>query len=354
MPTYLMTARALVNGAFTSEPGPIRALRVPNTVATYNATHEIRREAWFKAVRDAAAKDPNPNSATWRLDAAAGQPGDVLFYVHGYNNDLASVLDRQRALGRLLRAEGWHGVVVGLDWPSDNSILNYIEDRSDGAAVARALVEGALVPLCESQENGCQTNVHLIGHSTGAYVIMKAFEIAPDRGELHKGDWRIGQVAFISGDVASASLSAGDSSNATLFSRIMRLTNFSNGDDRVLAVSNAKRLGVRPRAGRVGLPPRPDPKAVNVDCTAIHRAEAAARDFGSVTEQIVFSHGFYFESALFARDLAMTLEGAIDRQKIPTRRQVNGELILEKGDRPDFQKQVLGMPRPQPPRPVPA
>ncbi|HWP24376.1 MAG TPA: hypothetical protein VNM15_09405, partial [Candidatus Binatia bacterium] len=40
---------------------------------------------------------------------------------------------------------------------------------------------------------------------------------------------------------------------APMFRRIMRLTNYQNPYDYVLAASNAKRLGVAPRAGRVGL-----------------------------------------------------------------------------------------------------
>lgn len=343
MKTYLLTARDLRKGVFVPEPGPVRHLAVPGTASEYGPDDVKPKAAWFEEVRAAAAARPNPNSTTWSPAPGADQPGDVLFYVHGYNNDLASVLKRQRDLSDLLAKENWRGVVVGFDWPSEDSVLNYVEDRSDAAEVARLLVEGGLKQLCANQERGCQTNVHVIGHSTGAYVVMKAFEESPVAGGLFKGDWRIGQVAFIAADVASAALSANDGSSATMFGRIMRLTNFSNGDDRVLAVSNAKRLGVRPRAGRVGLPKDAHPKAVNVDCTEIHRREAASRSFGSIAEQMVFSHGFYFESRLFARDLAMTLEGAIDRWKIPTRRHEDGTLLLADGERPAFQTALLDL-----------
>ena len=344
MKTYLMTARSVAGGAFGAEPGPVRYLEVAAGATGYTPKAEISRTTWFKRVRAAASARPNPNSASWSVNAAAGeQPGDVLVYVHGYNNDLTSVLARQTQIAALLEAEHWRGVVVGFDWPSDDSILNYLEDRSDASAVARYLVTDALTHLCANQQQGCETNVHLLGHSTGAYVVMKAFETAPDLGELYAGQWRIGQVAFIAADVASAALSVSDNSNAAMFARIMRLTNYSNGDDRVLAVSNAKRLGVRPRAGRVGLPTEARPKAINVDVTDLHRREAAGRSFKSLAEQIVFSHGFHFESRLFARDLAMTLEGAIDRHKIPTREIGPAGLVLVEGERPAFQLAVLDL-----------
>lgn len=38
-----------------------------------------------------------------------------------------------------------------------------------------------------------------------------------------------------------------------MFGRILRLTNYRNGFDDVLGVSNAKRLGTASHAGRVGL-----------------------------------------------------------------------------------------------------
>lgn len=323
---YLISARQLDGDAFIAEPGPVNFIKVPRGAASYDRSHIVEAQTWLAEVQGLADGDNNPFSIS--------PAGDVLVFVHGYNNSIEIILKRMRRLRDDLLAEGWHGEVVSFDWPSGNQALNYLEDRSDAAAVAQSLVTSCIRPLMLGQKAGCETNVHLLGHSTGAYVIMEAFAQAEQAGDIYRADWRIGQVAFIAGDVARSSLSATDQWAGPMFKRIMRLTNYSNPYDAVLAVSNAKRLGTSPRAGRVGLPDDAHPKAVNVNCgdyfltldpkTAIH--------FGTWT------HAWHIGNRVFARDLAMTLEGAIDREAIPTRAMRDGKLILiGDGTRPKFQ-----------------
>ena len=181
----------------------------------------------------------------------------------------------------------------------------------------------------QGQKAGCVTNVHLLGHSTGAYVILEAFAQAEKNGKIFKSDWRMGQVALIAGDVAQDALSATSDWSKPLFRRIMRLTNYSSGYDAVLAVSNAKRLGVSPRVGRVGLPADANAKAINVDCSAYFQALPPDLNAG-----LSWTHSWHFGNPVFARDLAMSLEGAIDRHSIPTRSATNGKLALIDAPRP--------------------
>jgi esterase/lipase superfamily enzyme len=322
---YLITTRRLAGSVFEAEPGPVRYIKVPDNVASYDASHVISPAQWTAEVQGLADGDENPNSIS--------PTGDVLVFVHGYNNDISSVLMRMRQLRGDLRAEAWHGAVISFDWPSNNQLLNYLEDRADAARVAIQLVDSCITRLAKTQKAGCKTNVHLIGHSTGAYVIMEAIAQAQSRGPLYKSDWRVGQVAFIAADVSSASLALSSLWSGPMFSRIMRLTNYANGFDSVLAVSNAKRLGVEPRVGRVGLPADANPKAVNVDCSDYFKTldPNQAPRFGAWT------HSWHFGNRLFALDLALTLEGAIDRDSIPTRRQGSRGLVLQPGSRPNFQ-----------------
>lgn len=180
-----------------------------------------------------------------------------------------------------------------------------------------------------------QANIHVLAHSAGAYVTMEAFVQAEKIGELYKRDWRIGQVAFIGADVSARSLTESSDWSNPMFGRIMRLTNYSSPYDAALAVSNAKRLGAAPRSGRVGLPNGASPKAVNVNC---------AEYFSGIKPPVVsdgssWTHSWHFSDRVFARDLAMTLEGAIDRHALPTRKVVNGELLLQDKPRPAFQSE---------------
>jgi esterase/lipase superfamily enzyme len=254
----------------------------------------------------------------------------VLIFVHGYNNDANVIRNRQLQLAKDLRAEQWEGIVISFDWPSANSTLNYLEDRKDAARVAQELVKSGIRPLAATQMNGCETNIHLVGHSTGAYVIMEAFAQSEKDGDLFKKDWRIAQTAFIGGDVGAGSLSEDSEWAQPMYKRIMRLTNYQNPFDHVLATSNAKRLGAAPRAGRVGLPDEPHPKSTNVNCGEyFSKLDPKKQTFFGT-----FAHSWHIGDRVFARDLAMTLEGRIDRHAIPTRKQDGKVLVLQDKPRP--------------------
>lgn len=324
---YLITARKRQGNAFAAEPGPVQYIKVKRGAATYAPADAIAPKTFAAEVQGLADGDEDPFSIS--------PAGDVLIFVHGFNNDIPSVIARTEDLRTNLRAQGWRGEVVAFDWPSGNNVLNYVEDRMDAAAVAGQLVASGLKLLMAGQKAGCVTNVHLLGHSTGAYVILEAFAQAQKDGTFFQGTWRIGQVALIAGDISVDSLRAQAAWSQPMFQRINRLTNYSNGHDAVLAVSNAKRLGVSPRVGRKGLPPDADQKAVNVDCTAHFTTlkPGAAADFA-------FTHSWHFRDPRFGLDLAMTLEGAIDRAAIPTRSgAVPGLWLNETGQRPENQAQ---------------
>jgi hypothetical protein len=70
------------------------------------------------------------------------------------------------------------------------------EDRSDAAAVAVKLVAAGVTLLAKAQDAGCQTNLHLIGHSTGANVVLEAFAEAQQIKQLYRSEWRVAQPAF--------------------------------------------------------------------------------------------------------------------------------------------------------------
>ncbi|MBI1170699.1 alpha/beta fold hydrolase [bacterium] len=303
---YMISARKRQGNAFIAEPGPVQFIRVPRGAAAYDPSHVIPAKAWVTQVQGLADGDENPNSIS--------PTGDVLVLVHGYNTTIGAAIATLDTLRANLRGQGWRGEIVSFDWPSGNNVLNYVEDRTDASAVARQLVDKCLVLLMQGQKAGCITNVHLLAHSTGAYVVLEAFAQAQKDGTLFKSDWRIGQVALIAGDISAESLRTTSAWSQPMFGRINRLTNYSNGNDAVLAVSNAKRLGVSPRVGRVGLPPDADSKAVNVDCTAHFNTLRPGPDAG-----FAYCHSWHFSDPRFGLDLALTLEGAIDRNAIPSR-----------------------------------
>ena len=324
---YILSARNEQGKVFGSDIGEPAYLKVPRDTRPA-VNHKIKNpNVWLRQLRDIA---------DGLADDVLSPEGDVLVFVHGYNNTWQEIIARHQVLQDTLVDEGWNGVVISFDWPAGDDTLAYLEDRSDAAATAQLLVSHGIVKLAEGQEEGCKTNVHLLGHSTGAYVIMEAFAQAQKNGDLFKSDWRVAQTAFIAGDVASDSLDADCDWSTPMYNRIMRLTNYSNGFDDVLAVSNAKRLGTAPRAGRVGLTAKHHSKSVNVNCSEYFKNLNPA---DQPTKIGWWNHSWHIGNPVWTRDLAMTIEGRYDRSSLPTREKKSDGLYLVEGTRPPFETQ---------------
>lgn len=322
---YVLCARNVRDGKFGTDFGESRYLKVPRTEPA-SPKHAIDAGTWFRELRDLA---------DGLADGVISPKGDVLVFIHGYNNTPEDIARRHEVLQDDLSHEGWRGVVISFDWPCEDSTLNYLEDREDAAATAQFLVSHGIALIVKGQiKHQCETNIHLLGHSTGAYVIMEAFSAAEKVGGFFKQAWRIGQVAFIGGDVSAGSLDADSDWGKPMFARIMRLTNYSNGFDDVLAVSNAKRLGTAPRVGRVGLTEQAHPKTVNVNCSEYFQN----LDPKSQRQKLGWwNHSWHIGNPVWTRDLAMTMEGLYDRNVLPTREKRTDGLYLVKGERPQFE-----------------
>jgi esterase/lipase superfamily enzyme len=321
---FVMCTRKVSGGRFIAEPGPVKYLLVPDNELP-KPDHETEEKVWVRKLRKAA---------TWGKDSRDPRRarGDVLVFVHGYNNDQQVVMARHKRLKQDLKAAGFLGEVMSFDWPSANMALNYLEDRHDAKQTAMQLVTGGVRVLSEQQAPDCVINVHLLGHSTGAYVIREAFDDADDANLPNPG-WMVSQVVFIGGDVSAGSLSEGNARSASLYRHCVRLTNYSNQFDSVLKLSNVKRAGMAPRVGRVGLPGDAPGTAVDVDCTEYFgrlkedravMAEDQAEVIGA------FDHSWHIGNRVFARDLFETLRGDLDRHVFPTREAVGGKLKLKR------------------------
>lgn len=357
---YVISVRNVVNGTWGSEPGIVRWLRVPAAETAPRPEHAITSDSdRRKYIDEVIEASGGPG-----MDASIGQPdGDLLVYVHGYNNSVTDVLTRHRLVKRRLREFGYEGEVLSFDWPSGESTLAYLEDRSDAKDTAFLLVEECIKPFAAMQTGGavdeswsdveltgnetpaelialregqveaarrnarnarpCYTNVHVLGHSTGAYVIREAFDDADDRRSLSSRNWSISQVAFFAADISKSSFNLGDSATTSLIRHSARITNYYNLYDAVLSISNAKRLLTSSRLGRVGLPDECDGKCVDVDCSDHY---CTLNEPGSLAGKTTYGHSWYFDeddavTAPLYEDLALTIRGGVDRNVIRTRKQ---------------------------------
>jgi transposase/pimeloyl-ACP methyl ester carboxylesterase len=275
-----------------------------------NARHAGRR--WVREVVGQVVKTK---------DATGVQRGDVLVFIHGYNNSMAEVLTRHRILKRDLPTHGFAGTVISFDWPCYATALAYVADREEAKLTAFGLVRDCIWRVARMQSQlDCDINVHLLAHSTGAYVVQEAFDDADDRRAINSINWTVSQIALISGDISSASMTAGDADTESIYAHCVRLTNYSNGNDEVLQISNIKRVGIEPRVGRVGLPPLAPSIAVNVGCSGYYQAAIGPNAQGPAG--ITASHSWQFGDSVFTEDLAQTLNGNLDRTVITTREAV--------------------------------
>lgn len=303
MTDFIISVRAVRRGEFASEPGPTRFLRIPSGEPP-SPEHRVARKAWIDEVLDRAHRPPDP--------VTGKGCGDIAVFVHGYNTSPAELVERHRRFARDIRRAGFAGLVVSFDWPSDDLAINYLEDRSDAKLTALKLVDDCISALAATQYRGCEINVHVIAHSMGCFVLREAFDDADDRPAIAASNWTVSQVCLVAADVSRASMSASDARSRSLYRHCTRLTNYQNPYDAVLKLSDVKRAGVAPRAGRRGLPPDHPPNAVNIDCgNYFSRMHAPGGDSG---------HSWYFTDTVFMTDLAATLKGDLDREVVAARR----------------------------------
>lgn len=317
MDDFIMTVRAQEpNGTYGGDVADDAAfLSVPQGANDFNSGNVVTdTKKWYDDVVDASK---------WQNQR--GEPrGDIVILIHGYNMSTAEVLQRHQLVRRDLEALAFKGVIVSFDWPAQNQAISYWEDRHSAKLTAFKLVDKGIKELSARQTPTCPVNVHLICHSTGAYVLREAFEDAEDSA-LPDACWTVSQIVFIAGDVSAISMSGSDGIAEATYRHCTRLTNYSNRWDEALGISNVKRIGVAPRVGRIGLPDGAPNKAVNVDCGDYYNILANDKTIqgtDSPTGLVGFkSHSWFFGNKIWARDLFQTLIGT-DRVLPGTRREL--------------------------------
>lgn len=314
---------------FGTEPGQALYLEVANGEIPRPSMGTSDPKEWLAALIERATTGHHPDNI--KNSRSGYRQGDILIFVHGFNNSMEDVMKRHDLLQRNLYAEGYQGAIVSFDWPSAELTLGYMEDRSDALATARQLVDKGIKILARSQaqqeENKCDIDIHLLGHSTGAYVIREGFYLADHSGSISRTNWQVSQIALIGGDISRKAMAYDNDKSQAMFTHAMRITNYQNPYDIPLKVSSVKRLGTAPRVGRVGLPDDPPQNVVNVhvgDYWQEHVKNAPDSEApGNKT------HSWHFGDLGFAQDLVHTLTGDIDRNHIPTREIHQGQLRLK-------------------------
>jgi esterase/lipase superfamily enzyme len=294
MSDYIICTQNIKKGKFCNEPGCATYLKVPVDAPVFTPAHKVNFKDFYTDIINEAKED-------------------IIVFIHGYNNEDNDVLLRHRELRKGFEKTGFKGDFITFAWPSDNKTLLYLEDRHDAKVTAIELVNSCIKLLAKQQGKNCTINVHLIAHSTGAYIVHEAFIDAETTKATAEVNWNVSQILFISGDVSSDAMST-DRAEA-VYRHCNRLTNYFNPYDSVLAISNVKRVGAKNRVGRIGVPPDSPEKAVDVNCGAYYNTN---KDKIKVKVG-AHSHSWYFYSDLWYRDAFETIKGELDRTVFPSR-----------------------------------
>jgi len=321
---FVISARAIRNQAFTDDVGSASYLVVPDGQLPAPA-QKIKAKDWFAAVLAAATTAPDGSPI---VDPHTGKiGGSVVVFVHGYAVDLETAMRRHRVLKAGLAVAGYKGTVVSFDWPSGDQVAAYLPDRAKAVDTAHVMVDDCLADFVDFQQPDCPVQLHVLGHSTGAFVIVEAFRTAHYKLPVDGHAWTANQIVFIAGDVAQDMMAADNREIAYLLSHSKRITNYSNGNDWVLQISSAKRAFIAPRIGRVGLPVDAPSTSVNVDCSDYFAAlpEPANPVFTP------WAHSWHMQDPGWYKDFFLTIDGGLDRAVLPTRELRNGRLVLRRG-----------------------
>jgi esterase/lipase superfamily enzyme len=232
--------------------------------------------------------------------------------VHGFNVGIADVNAEHNNVKAGLVGK-FPCTIISLDWPSWTSTFAYLAELDTAKHTAINLVNAGVKPLLAAQTKDCRVAVHALCHSMGAYVLREALDHADD-GIATGTDWTLNQLVLIAGDVDADDFVDGNKDTESMLGHAYRLTNYFSHYDQALQISNVKRAGVAPRAGRVGLPDNAPAKTVNVDCSA--HFDTIRRPGDDLAAALSWSHSWYFADANFYADLAQVLLGAVDRSVI--------------------------------------
>jgi esterase/lipase superfamily enzyme len=115
-------------------------------------------------------------------------PGDILLYVHGFNNSIESAANIGRDVANKM---DFGGQLLIFSWPSRGNLLSYAEDIRTADASTKQLLE--LLTFLGKQNS--VERVHILAHSLGNDPVTKAL------AQLEIGQGKIGELILCSPDV---------------------------------------------------------------------------------------------------------------------------------------------------------
>jgi esterase/lipase superfamily enzyme len=118
------------------------------------STDAVSLSAWVQAVL-----------ATLKSPANGVFAGDILFVIHGFNEDPASVASlHDEVRDALAKFANYSPTVISFDWPSSGIPFAYLPDLDNAAKSAILVVNTAIKPLLVNQKPDCKVRINALAH----------------------------------------------------------------------------------------------------------------------------------------------------------------------------------------------
>lgn len=252
----------------------------------------------------------------------------LLIYTHGYNNDYRDALEEYAELRRNM-----HGAVgretyedqcltVLFTWPSEGGTLSYLEDRDDARMSYPAVRHMAYLLLQETHQlENCISDVCVMGHSMGNYVLREAFAALVSSPSAPAGTF-VSQFLMFGADVGNRSLEPqGKGFGINRFSD--RVSVYFSPHDDTLGVSRRKNASRRLGRTLSGSYQTTPDKALFIDCRDWANDDKLEELFGREAPSV---HSSYRSVPAILKDMFATVVG-IDREVIPGRETIDANKL---------------------------
>lgn len=240
---------------------------------------------------------------------------DVLFFIHGFNNDLKQVQDSFEKLHQqyVLPPESPIAHIIIFTWPGMNKAIpyHYFDDRKDAVRSGLALYRGMGMFrkfltsfLVKAGNPDCNTRIHLMAHSMGNRVLKETMLEYQRRNEAVPQIFS--QIICVAADVHWDSFDKGEGFD--------RLTDFGeeihvvfHRKDRVLDISKLTK-NLSNRLGRYGRKRKEESFKTIFD----HDVTDLDEDKGGKLEELG-NHWYYYSSAKIVSKLHGLLKRSLVR-----------------------------------------
>ncbi|HMS17087.1 MAG TPA: alpha/beta hydrolase [Planctomycetota bacterium] len=247
---------------------------------------------------------------------------EALIYVHGFSTTFQEGIATAALLGRLLDASI---IPIAFSWPAGVPTIwigsAYLAER-ESADLSVPAFKDMLRELCSTEG---LSRVHLVGHSTGCWLICRALEeLAMEGNPLGMGPGRIGEVILAAADIDL------DVFKTRFLPHVHkpladRISIYINLDDHVLGISSILRASVAPRIGQIDL---------SDSSHGIATSGIELIDVTRVRNKPNMGHSYLISSQPVCRDVIAILKGATGEMRNLTPGPAPHSFIME-DDEPD-------------------